>query len=861
MPPKKSAQGKKTLEPPSGDKELEEVSPGKRKRDTSAELGSKRSCQKRSAAEEAPGCSSGLNNGHQDTSIGPGAKKSRRKKNAAQEAPEASECNAGLENGNQDTSSEPRSKKSCRKKKPAEEAPECSAGLNNGNQDTSIEPKSKKSCRKKKNTAPEAPECSAGLNNGNQDTSTEPKSKKSSRKKKNTAPEAPECSAGLNNGNQDTSIEPKSKKSCRKKNNTAPEAPECSAGLKNGNQDTSAKPGSKKSCRKKKAAQEAPECSAGLKHVVQETSAQAGSKKSCRKKNAAPEAPECSSGLTRGNRESSAEPGSKKCCRKKKATQEEAETPECSTGLTREHQETNAEPGSKKPSRKKKAAQEASEASDCSTGLKNVNQDTSAEPESKKSCRKKNAAQEVPEAPECNAGLKHGDRDTNTELGSKKSSRKKNSALDAPGCSSDLKPGIKFNKLGDKRTNIVHYLYRSTVGGNVRAKCLQTPFLCSLASYILYRTNSPFDRRVTTLEWHPAHPNTVAVGSKGGDIILWDYEDLNSTLIPGIGAGGCITGMKFDPFNSNQIYTSSVAGSTILQDLSGRTVQMYTNTEDWAMWYCSLDVSATRQSVVTGDNVGNVVLLETCGKEIFKMRLHKKKVTHVEFNPRCDWLLATASVDQTVKLWDLRNIKDKSSCLYSLPHTRGVNSAYFSPWDGAKLLTTDQHSEIRVYSASDWSKPQRIIPHPHRQFQHLTAIKASWHPRYDLIVAGRYPDPQFPGYTADELRTVDVFDGQTGNIVCQLYDPYASGIVSLNKFNPMGDLLASGMGFNILIWSREILLMMKQEEMMKALRAKGIQVGRKEDPKSKSDKDKSETKKSRTAVKESTTTRGKNKDK
>ncbi|XP_018417648.1 PREDICTED: DNA damage-binding protein 2 [Nanorana parkeri] len=452
------------------------------------------------------------------------------------------------------------------------------------------------------------------------------------------------------------------------------------------------------------------------------------------------------------------------------------------------------------------------------------------------------------EKEEASLGKRKRHQDSSAEPGSKRSCREKNAAQEP----------------GDKHTNIVHYLYRSTVGGNVRAKCLQTPFLCSLASYILYRTNSPFDRRVTTLEWHPTHQNTVAVGSKGGDIILWDYEDLNSTLIPGIGAGGCITGMKFDPFNSNQIYTSSVAGSTILQDLNGRTVQMYTNTEDWAMWYCSLDVSASRQSVVTGDNVGNVVLLETCGKEIFKMRLHKKKVTHVEFNPRCDWLLATASVDQTVKLWDLRSIKDKSSCLYTLPHTRGVNSAYFSPWDGAKLLTTDQHSEIRVYSASDWSKPQRIIPHPHRQFQHLTAIKASWHPRYDLIVAGRYPDPQFPGYTADELRTVDVFDGQTGNIVCQLYDPYASGIVSLNKFNPMGDLLASGMGFNILIWSREILLMMKQEEMMRALRAKGIQVGRKEDPKSKptnSQKDKSETKKTRTAVKESTTTRGKNKDK
>lgn len=50
--------------------------------------------------------------------------------------------------------------------------------------------------------------------------------------------------------------------------------------------------------------------------------------------------------------------------------------------------------------------------------------------------------------------------------------------------------------------------------------------------------------------------------------------------------------------------------------------------------------------------------------------------------------------------------------------------AHFSP-DGAQLLTTDQKSEIRVYSASQWDSPPSLIPHPHRHFQHLTPIKVS----------------------------------------------------------------------------------------------------------------------------------------
>lgn len=62
----------------------------------------------------------------------------------------------------------------------------------------------------------------------------------------------------------------------------------------------------------------------------------------------------------------------------------------------------------------------------------------------------------------------------------------------------------------------------------------------------------------------------------------------------------------------------------------------------------------------------------------------------------------------------------------------------------------------------------------------LFSDQATWHPRYDLIVVGRYPDPKFPGYTLNELRTVDVFDGNTGEMVCQLYDPNASGIISVS---------------------------------------------------------------------------------
>ncbi|XP_020034722.2 DNA damage-binding protein 2 isoform X2 [Castor canadensis] len=384
--------------------------------------------------------------------------------------------------------------------------------------------------------------------------------------------------------------------------------------------------------------------------------------------------------------------------------------------------------------------------------------------------------------------------------------RVKGSGSSRRGDSGCLWAGLASLQVPPPCSSIIRDLYRHKLGEAAWPSLqqgLQQSFLHSLASYQIFQKAAPFDRRATSLAWHPTHPSTLAVGSKGGDIMLWNFGIKDKpTFIKGIGAGGSITGLKFNLLNTNQFFASSMEGTTRLQDFKGNTVRVFTSSNTCNVWFCSLDVSAKSRVVVTGDNVGHVILLNTDGKELWNLRMHKKKVTHVALNPCCDWLLATASVDQTVKIWDLRQVRGKASFLFSLPHRHPVNAACFSP-DGARLLTTDQKSEIRVYSASQWDCPLGLIPHPHRHFQHLTPIKAAWHPRHNLIVAGRYPDPSFKSCAPYELRTIDVFDGNSGKMMCQLYDPESSGIISLNEFNPMGDTLASAMGYHILIWSQE----------------------------------------------------------
>lgn len=50
------------------------------------------------------------------------------------------------------------------------------------------------------------------------------------------------------------------------------------------------------------------------------------------------------------------------------------------------------------------------------------------------------------------------------------------------------------------------------------------------------------------------------------------------------------------------------------------------------------------------------------------------------------------------------------------------------------------------------------------------------------------------------IRTVDFLDATTGKLKHQLHHPGFNHIVSLNKFNHIGDTLASGAGRHIVIW-------------------------------------------------------------
>jgi len=341
------------------------------------------------------------------------------------------------------------------------------------------------------------------------------------------------------------------------------------------------------------------------------------------------------------------------------------------------------------------------------------------------------------------------------------------------------------------------------------SRAANIPVIENVSKFGVSRLVTPFDRRVTAVAWHPHHPSLAAAGSKGGDIVLWNSNHNNAesqnhfkSMIQGRGPGGSIQSLKFDKFHHERLYTASIDGTVTRHDVSGNDTKVYLETNDWERWYTGLDISFTGRMLVAGNNRGYVSLLSLEGEKIWDLKLHKTKCNFVQFSDRQPWMMVTTSTgggDGSVKVWDIRNISNKGSALHELPHDKAVNAAYFSPVSGDKLLTTDQHSQLRVYQAPNFNLV-KTIPHPHRQFQHLTPIKACWHPLADIPFAGRYPDPNFPGYVEGEIRSIDFFCPETGDTLLQLHQPGLNQIISLSQFNPSGSCMLSGMGSSILIW-------------------------------------------------------------
>lgn len=319
-------------------------------------------------------------------------------------------------------------------------------------------------------------------------------------------------------------------------------------------------------------------------------------------------------------------------------------------------------------------------------------------------------------------------------------------------------------------------------------------------------------RRVTYLEFHPTKDNILISGDKRGQVGIWDFEKVfNKTVHENIHCA-LVNNIKFHPWQDGMMYTASSDGKVCFTDLESGTSNevLDLNPDGWAgpsTWRMihAMDLNNQRELALTADNFGFLYQVDTrANKEVGKpTAVHKKgtKVVGLHCHPIDPDVFITCGNDHMARIWDMRMLSP-DNCLATLTHPRVVNSAYFSPITGNKILTTCIDNRIRVWDniCSDLSEPSREIVHSHNFNRYITAFKAEWDPKDRsecLIVIGRYISDDFNGVA---LHPIDFIDVSNGRLVEQVYDPSITTICTVNKLHPRLDCMATGSSRSLFIW-------------------------------------------------------------
>lgn len=361
---------------------------------------------------------------------------------------------------------------------------------------------------------------------------------------------------------------------------------------------------------------------------------------------------------------------------------------------------------------------------------------------------------------------------------------------------------------------------------------------------IAYTGHKVHQKRITAAEWLP-DCSAILSGDKEGALRIWP---ISSALTPGrsldvdqlsteatvLMPHRCnINSFAFDSANPGTVYSASSDGMLCVSDLNNLASRVddgadvvydfnphgWTGRSNWRMAY-GLAFDPYRRALYVGATDGTIVRIDprvsTSTSPCIRARFHRDKVTSLSINPVKTDILASASNDASVCLWDARKMIPGEQ-LGTFAHSKIVSSVTFSPNSGAKILTTSIDNRLRVWNdihsfqgdvnAFADSQPVTIV-HSHDFYRYLTPFRACWDPKDwadDLFMCGRFLgeafyDPTNPADKGTILHPIDLFSARSGSAVLSLVDPSIPLRCTINKFCPVADVVLTAASRDVFLW-------------------------------------------------------------
>lgn len=182
------------------------------------------------------------------------------------------------------------------------------------------------------------------------------------------------------------------------------------------------------------------------------------------------------------------------------------------------------------------------------------------------------------------------------------------------------------------------------------------------------------------------------------------------------------------------------------------------------------------------------------------------KIGGFSLSPRQPHLVATASLDRTLKIWDLRKIvthKDEDGGQVDRPFLVGSDPARLSvshaAWGaGGQIATTSYDDTIRVYDFRDaqkWTpgqtlaeadmRPAHSIRHNNQTGRWVTILKPQWQRHTPAGGVHKF-------VVGNMNRFVDVYAGATGEQLGQLDGDGITAVPAVAHFHPTHNWVAGG---------------------------------------------------------------------
>lgn len=263
-----------------------------------------------------------------------------------------------------------------------------------------------------------------------------------------------------------------------------------------------------------------------------------------------------------------------------------------------------------------------------------------------------------------------------------------------------------------------------------------------------------------------------------------------------------ITSFVFPP-DGNHLYSASYDSSVRKFDLQkGVAVEAFApQSTDEDMPISSISISPTDPNILLFSTLegtfGRHDMRTPSSTEIWQ--LTDKKIGGFSVHPLYPHLVATASLDRMLKIWDLRNIQGKGDD--AVPSLLGEHGSRLSvshaSWSAAGHVATSSYDDtVKIYSfpdAGSWDtgheldekamEPSATIRHNNQTGRWVTILKPQWQER---------PDDGIQKFVIGNMnRFVDVFSAD-GEQLAQLGGEGISAVPAVAQLHPTRDWVAGG---------------------------------------------------------------------